>query len=307
MTHHSSLTESLAHRAQRSPEVAQRAHHRSHYVWGKLKRVHVKCSLCLSLCLSLWGRMDTACAAPPSNRMDLSTSYTLISVGDWQSAVVSYNRQWSKRWNVGVISRYLRRDFNGEVLSDFGLSIPVYYQNDGQFSLNAQVDMTPLPQISPRYAAEVTPNYRLSKLPFTLSTRYRYAQYSRAFTHLVRPGVLYHHARFSLGLYAYVIFPEFGPNSLTPQARLRLRITPSWYLSWWSTYGYETLNERFVDPARQSVQWGNFVRLSHFFSDTQGVNLGANYIHFLSDDPIIAQEIFNQNRFESSLHYFVRF
>ena len=265
---------------------------------------HILIFLCS---VSLWYGSATVEAAPPQNRMDFSGNYTWISPGDWQRAVISYSRQWSKHWNAGIVTRYLRRDFNGEVLSDFGLSVPVYYQTHRQLSLNAQIDLTPIPQISPRYAAELTPNYRLSKLPLTLSTRYRYAQYSSAHTHLIQPGIEYQRARLSLGFHAYVIFPEFGPNSLTPQTRLKYRLTPFWHLSWWSTYGYETLNERFVDPSRQSVQWGNFVRSTHIFTDTQGVNLGINYIRFLSDDPQITQEIFNQNRLEVSLHYFVRF
>ena len=185
--------------------------------------------------------------------------------------------------------------------------MPIYYQTVRQLSVNAQVDVTPMPQISPGYAAEITPKYRLSQLPFALSMRYRYAQYSRAYTHLAQPGLIYHRSSLSLGLYAYVIFPEFGPNSITPQVRLRYVLTPFWHISWWSTYGYETLNERFVDPARQSVQWGNFVRISHILSDTQGINIGVNYIHFLSNNPQISQEIFNQHRLQASLHYFVRF
>ena len=136
--------------------------------------------------------------------------------------------------------------------------------------------------------------------------RYRYARYSIAETHLTQPGAEYIASRWRVGAYAYLVFPTFGPNSLTPQLRTSYTITPHWSVGWWSTYGYETLNEQFFDPARQAPQWENLVRITHFISDYQGVDINLSYMRFFPNTPEIAQELFNRDRGEVTLHYFFK-
>ena len=231
-------------------------------------------------------------------------------IGDGQRAVLSYTRAISKRWVSGVGALYQRRVFGELTLSDVMFSVPVYYLGAGALGAQLKLDVTPSAEISPRYAFEVMPSWHISGRPdsgFTLSTRYRYSHYSVADTHLLQPGLAYQGGGWGAGLYAYLVIPTFGPNSITPQLRAQYALTPLWGLSWWSTYGYETLNERFFNPARQAPQWENLLRVSHLLSDTQGIDLNLSYMRFFPATPEIALELFNRDRVELTLHYFIKF
>lgn len=248
-----------------------------------------------------------AVASPPLNRVDLAATYTSVSIGDWQQATLGYQRQWSSRWSAGLITQYQRRGYNEVRLSDLSVGLPVRYQATTRFALSARADVTPIAQISPRYAGELTPSYRFKDAPLTLSVRYRYARYSIADTHLAQPGIAYDASPLLIQLYAFLVFPTFGPNMLTPQLRLTYALSYRWRLGWWSTYGYEVLNERFFDPARQAPKWENTLRVSYLFNDHQGINLGVGYNRFITADPRLAAEVFNQDRVELSSHYFIKF
>ena len=258
-------------------------------------------SLALTLCVC------AGHSAPPRDRVDVASGYTWVPIGDWQHAVLSYNRQWSKRWSAGVTTQYLRRGYNELRLSDLSFGLPITYRAHPRFTLATQLDVTPIAQISPRYAGEVTPRYQLEGGSLAISMRYRYAQYSIADTHLVQPGLEYRSARLLAELYTYIVFPTFGPNTLTPQLRLTYTLSYKWRIGWWTTYGFETLNERFFNPSRQAPKWDHTLRVSHLFTDYQGVNLGVSYTRFITDDPALAQEVFNQDRVGLSTHYFVKF
>ena len=245
-------------------------------------------------------------AKTPKNRLDTAGSYTWISVGDWQRMALNYSRQWHKNWNAGLGGYYFRRILNQQAQSDLSLVAPVYYTHKN-LTLKTQVDLAPQASILPLYALELAPSYRLDSIPFTLFTRYRYVNYDIAYAHVSQSAITYHANRFDLAAHMYLILPQFGSNLLTPQIRLNYRFNYFWRLAWWSTYGYETLNERFVDPNRQAIQWSNFIQVRHLLTDWQGINLGVSYVHFLAENEQMASEIFNQNRLEASLHYFVRF
>jgi hypothetical protein len=242
----------------------------------------------------------------PLNRLDLSGNYTWMSIGDWQKLNVSYTRQWDQNWNAGLATRYLRRTVNQSELSDLSFMLPIYYVRKA-LTLKSQIDFAPQAIISPLYSLELSTSYRFKKLPITLHSTYKYAAYNIAYSNLLLSGVHYNGKRLNIGAYAYLVFPEFGPNLLTPQLRVGWYFNYFWRLVWWTSYGYETLNERFVDPRRQSTQWTNFLQIKHLLTDWQGLNLGVAHTTFFPDNSLMAQEIFNQDRIEVSLHYFWRF
>ena len=82
-----------------------------------------------------------------------------------------------------------------------------------------------------------------------------------------------------------------------------------WYLSYfwrittWIFYGYETLNDRLIDPSRQNQQMTLFVQLRHLFNDWSGLNVGITRAQFFEETP----EIFNQSYTTVSLHTYWRF
>ena len=207
--------------------------------------------------------------------------------------------------------RYQRRVFDQLTLSDVSLSVPLTYQSAAALGVNAQVEITPYAEISPHYAMEITPSYLSRRsaqrgAAWRLALRYRYAHYTLADTHLLQPSLAYLGGRWSVALHAYVVFPTFGPNSLTPQLRLSRAIARGWMIGWWATYGYETLNERFFNPARQAPRWENLIRITRFLSDDEGINMSLSDVRFFPETPEIAQELFNRDRFEFTLHYFIK-
>ena len=136
---------------------------------------------------------------------------------------------------------------------------------------------------------------------------YRFAQYENPYAHVIAPRLNWSIGNHILGTYLFVTVPEFGPVLITPQLRLSVYFNYFWRLSIWSLYGYETVNDRFVDPSRQSPQVSTFVQVRHLFNDWTGLNVGVSYAHFLSDTVDAAQERFNQDRLELSMHVFYRF
>lgn len=241
----------------------------------------------------------------PKNRVDISTSYTSISVGDWQYATLSYTRQFRK-WTTGIDTRLFRRELSTSAPVDWSVGVPLYTQWD-RFLFFGHIGVSYQPKFFPHYTIELQPAYQFESIPFRLELTYRYAQYQTPRAQMLLPGLHWLGGVIDAGLYCYFVIPEFGPVLLTPQARFQWSITYFWRLVIWSHYGYETLNNQFVNPNRQAPQWGSFIQIKHLFTDWIGLNIGLSYVHFISDNIDILRERFNQDRLEVSLHSFWRF
>ena len=245
--------------------------------------------------------------AAPLNRIDLSVSYTSIQFGDWQQLTSNYLRSFKdSRYSVGLGGRLFRRELSASSPIDLNLSLPFVYRGE-QWALEGQTEWSPSPIFLPEFALQLTPSVTLKRVPLHLTLTYRFAQYTAPHSQLLIPGVSYRGRLGSIGGYAYVIIPEFGPVLLTPQLRTALRISYFWRLVLWGHYGYETLNDRFVDPNRQAPQVSLFFQVRHLFNDWVGLNLGVSIVHFLPQNNSIAQERFNQDRLEFSAHTYWRF
>ncbi len=253
-------------------------------------------------------------ASPPQHRVDLSSAYTSIDVGDWQMLNASYSYTLHKptqaldSFTTGLGARILRREFPTIAPSDVSLLLPLYLQVKN-FGLECWGEWASEPSFVPKYSVLLSPSWRISSLKSALHFTYRYAQYAIAQAQVYTPGVSWNDPQlgWKAGLFLYITQPEFGETFYTPQARIERYFTYYWRSELWVTYGYETLNDRFVDPARQAPQLSFYLQLKHLLSDYSGVNLGLSWVKFLPPNQLIAQERFNRDRLELSIRSFFRF
>lgn len=246
-------------------------------------------------------------AEAPRHRIDLATAYTVVDVGDWQTINGSYTYQWA-HLTTGLATRVLRREFPTEAPIDFSLLLPLYTAYKA-LSLEMWGEWSPSPTLVPQYSLQLSPSLRISSLFSALHFTYRYAEYTQASAQVLTPGFSWRHPRlgWAAGAYLYITIPEFGETLYTPQVRLERMFSYFWRFELWCTYGYETLNDRFVDPTRQAPQLSLYAQLKHLFDDYTGLNLGLAWVNFLPPNPQIAQERFNRDRLEVSLRTFFRF
>lgn len=256
------------------------------------------------LALALSTRVANAAPAQAQNRVDVSASYTFISVGDWQMISGSYTRSID-RWVSGLGAQVLRREFSDQTLFDFSLSLPAYWSTD-RFGIEVLGTWSPTAYFSPSYSIQLSPSIRFWDMASHLT--YRFAEYPIAYAHVLTPGFSWSPKTLPIviGVFVYLSVPEFGANLITPQLRFEYKINYFWSGELWTTYGYETLNDRFVDPTRQAPQLGLYFQGKHLFNDWSGLVLGLSWTQFFADERI-AQERFNQDRFEISLRSFIRF
>ena len=180
--------------------------------------------------------------------------------------------------------------------------VPLYLQLE-QFGLECWGEWSPEPSFVPKYSLLLSPSWRFSKIKSALHFTYRFAQYTNAKAHVYTPGISWNNPKvgWKTGLFLYITQPEFGEIFYTPQVRLERYFTYFWRSELWVTYGYETLNDRFVDPARQAPQLSFYWQIKHLFNDYSGLNLALSWVKFLAPNEQIAQERFNQDRIEFSL------
>lgn len=250
---------------------------------------------------------ESALATPPKQRVDLGSSYTIVDVGDWQTFNASYTLQ-TQGLTTGVAARVFRREFPGEAPTDLSLQVPLY-TNLGPFSLEVWGEWSPQPTFVPQYSLQVSPSYRIAPLLSALHLTYRFAQYAVASAQMITPGYSWHNPQlgWATGVFFYITVPEFGGALYTPQLRLEYYLSYFWRIELWFTYGYETLNDRFVDPARQAPHFNLYGQLKHLFSDYSGIYMGLSWANFLPPNAEIAQERFNRDRLEISVRTFFRF
>ena len=251
--------------------------------------------------------LESACAAPPRHRIDLGSAYTVVDVGDWQILNASYTYQASS-FTTGVAARLFRREFPGLAPTDFSVQVPLYTAL-GPLSLEAMGEWSPQPTFVPEYSIRLSPSLRIPSILSALHLTYRYAQYTIASAQMITPGLSWRNPKlgWATGVFFYITIPEFGGSLYTPQLRLEYYLSYFWRIELWCTYGYETLNDRFVDPARQAPQLNLYAQLKHLFSDYSGMNLGLSWANFIPPNAQIAQERFNRDRLELSIRTFFRF
>ena len=244
-------------------------------------------------------------AAPPAHRVDVATAYTWVSVGDWQQITGGYTHSWSS-FTTGLSSRVLRREFTQDNPVDLSVQLPMYF-NGEIVSLEMIGEWSPSPTFVPKYMLHLSPTIRF--LSFATHFTYRFAQYQNGYAQILTPGFSWQPRSlpWRLGLFVYLTSPEFGPILISPQLRVEYLLSYFWRVELWTTTGYETLNDRFVDPARQAPQLSLYGQVKHLFNDYSGLTLGLVWTHFFPETEIMAEERFNQPRLELSLRSFLRF
>ncbi|MAD60324.1 MAG: hypothetical protein CMH49_02260 [Myxococcales bacterium] len=255
-------------------------------------------------------------ALPPKHRLDFASAYTQIDVGDWQTLNAAYSYTVHNPFTSldhssvtsGLATRVLRREFPGVAPTDLSLQVPLYLQLE-QFGLECWGEWSPQPSLVPEYSLLLSPSWRFTELKSAVHFTYRFAQYTNAKAHVYTPGLSWNDPSvgWRAGIFMYITQPEFGEVFYTPQLRLERYFTYFWRSELWITYGYETLNDRFVDPARQAPQLSFYWQIKHLFNDYSGLNLGLSWVKFLAPNEQIAQERFNRDRLEFSLRSFFRF
>ena len=246
-------------------------------------------------------------ASPPKHRVDLASAYTLVDVGDWQTLNASYTYQ-TQKVTTGMATRVFRREFPGQAPTDFSLQLPVY-TSYGPLSLEFWGEWSPQPTFVPKYSLQLSPSLRLPSILSAIHFTYRYAQYTIASAQMITPGLSWRNPKlgWATGAFFYITVPEFGGILYTPQLRIERYFSYFWRVELWCTYGYETLNDRFIDPARQAIHLNLYAQLKHLLSDYSGVTLGLSWANFLPQNDDIAQERFNRDRIEISLRTFFKF
>jgi hypothetical protein len=287
-----------------SPKLDHQVISDQDYFFNRMINLIYLCSLVL-LSVSLYIR-DSG-ATPPKHRIDLSSAYTSVDVGDWQMIAGSYTYQLPAL-TTGIATRVLRRDLPTYSPTDLSIQLPIYTAF-GPLSLECWGEWSPDPVFVPQYAIQVSPALRFSSILSALHLTYRYAEYAIAHAQLVTPGFTWSNPTLGWGVggFLYVTIPEFGEVLYTPQLRIERLFSYFWRTELWITYGYETLNDRFVDPTRQAPQISLYTQLKHLFSDYSGLNIGLAWVKFLPQTDQMAQERFNQDRLEVSIRTFYRF
>ena len=251
--------------------------------------------------------LSKAIAAPPRHRVDLANAYTWVDVGDWQMFTGSYTYQ-APAMTSGLATRVLRRESLPNAPTDLSLLVP-FFTTFNAFSFELLGEWSPQPTFVPQYALQLSPALRFSSISSALHLTYRYAKYTVASAQVVTPGFSWLAPKlgWGAGIFLYITIPEFGKSLYTPQLRVEHFFNYFWRTEYWLTYGYETLNDRFVDPARQAPQVSIYGQLKHLFNDYSGINLGLSWIKFLPKNDQMAEERFNRDRVELSIRTFFRF
>lgn len=246
-------------------------------------------------------------ANPPRHRIDLASAYTWVDVGDWQMLTGSYAYQ-APTFTSGLIGRILRRESLPNAPADLSLQIP-FFTSFKAFSIACLAEWAPQPIFVPKYALQLSPKLNITSLKSALHFTYRYAQYAVASAQVLTPGIswLAPQLGWGAGAFLYVTIPEFGQSLFTPQLRVEKYLNYFWRIEFWFTFGYETLNDRFVSADRQAPQVSIYGQLKHLFNDYSGLNLGLSWIKFLPETEQMANERFNRDRLELSLRTFFRF
>ena len=249
------------------------------------------------------------CTPSHPHRLDLSLSYTRVDqAGDWQRLIAGYGYMSSQKNAWGGSFQAHRREFSLEPFTDLMGTMWGHWQSQN-WSIHTQIEGSLNPKFMPKWAVNVHPqrHFKIKTHTLTLASYYRFAQYSSAWSQLVVPSLTWIYPYGSIGTHLYFTFPEYGPNFFTPQLRFTFRLSYFWRLGLWGLYGYDTLNDRFVDPRRQSPLTNLYVYIQHLWNDWQGTRVGLSYLNFLPQNRQQAQERFNQNRLEFSLHHYWRF
>ena len=276
-------------------------------------------SCLISSCLISFGLIFSCLISPSSaqpshpHRLDLSLAYTRVEqTGDWQRGILGYGYLMEQNPNrvlsFGGSLQAHRREFSLEPFTDPFGSLWTHWNNQN-WGLDAQIEGSIRPKFLPNWGIQLRPYHRFNfkTQSLEIASLYRFAQYQIASSQLFTPSLTWTHPSWSLGFYLYLTFPEYGPNFLTPQFRFSKKISYFWRFGLWGLYGYDTLNDRFVDPNRQAPLWNLYGYVQHLWNDWQGTRIGLSYLHFLPQSFQQAQERFNQNRLEISLHHYWRF